>query len=136
MILLRALLAALAVGSAAPGAWAALAPRSFYDDFPGPRSWVSELPPYNHHLVTDVGAFYLAFTVLFLWAALRPHPALVVPLCSAWGLFAAAHLGWHVTHLQGFGAADAMGQTVSLALVLATVLAALVLARRSQEASR
>jgi len=38
------------------GFWALLAPRSFYDDFPGGgRSWVSALPPYNEHLVRDVG---------------------------------------------------------------------------------
>jgi hypothetical protein len=130
MSLLRALLAVLALGAAVPGAWAMLAPRSFYDDFPGPRSWVSELPPYNAHLVTDVGAFYLAFTVLFAWAALRPDRALVLPLCTGWALFGSVHLAWHVTHLEGFNTLDAIGQTASLVLVLVVALAAGALAVR------
>ena len=124
MSLLRALLAVLALGAAVPGTWAMLAPRSFYDDFPGPARWVSELPPYNAHLVTDVGAFYLAFTILFAWAALRPDRALVLPLCISWTLFGSAHLAWHVTHLEGFSTGDAIGQTTSLVLVLAATLAA------------
>jgi hypothetical protein len=134
--LLRALLAVLALGAAVPGAWAMLAPRSFYDDFPGPTSWVSGLPPYNAHLVTDVGAFYLAFTILFAWAALRPDRALVLPLCISWTLFGSAHLVWHVTHLEGFSPADAIGQTASLVLVLAATLAAAALALRPASTAR
>jgi hypothetical protein len=134
--LLRALLAVLALGAAVPGTWAMLAPRSFYGDFPGPSSWVSELPPYNAHLVTDVGAFYLAFTLLFAWAALRPDRALVLPLCTGWALFGSAHLAWHVTHLEGFSAIDAIGQTTSLVLVLVAALAAAALAIRLSTSDR
>lgn len=46
----RALLAVLALSAALPGAWAAAAPHSFYDSFPGARHWVRLLPPYNGHL--------------------------------------------------------------------------------------
>lgn len=128
---LRALLAALGLAALPPGAWATLAPRSFYDDFPGAGHWVARLPGYSEHLVTDVGALYLAFTLMFAWAALRPARGLVLPLCAAWALFGALHLGWHATHLGAFGTADATAQTVSLAGVLAATLAALVLARRA-----
>jgi hypothetical protein len=130
-VILRALLAALSLSAAVPGAWATLAPRSFYRDFPGAgRHWVAELPPFNEHLVTDAGAFYLAFALLFAWAAWRPARALVVPLCAAWGLFSALHLGWHVSHLDGFSTADAVAQTASLALVLALAAGAAATARR------
>ena len=78
-----------------------------------------------------MGAFYLAFTLMFAWAALRPARALVVPLCVAWALFSTLHLGWHVTHLDAFDTPNAIAQTVSLAGVLAATLAALVLARRA-----
>jgi hypothetical protein len=132
---LRAVLAALALGAAVPGAWAAFAPRSFYDDFPGTGHWVSRLPAYSEHLVMDVGAFYLAFALMLGWAALRPAPALVIPLCSGWAVFCAVHLAWHATHLEGFGAANAIGQTAALAAVLAATLAALVLARRARHAA-
>ena len=132
---LRALLAALALGAAFPGAWAAVAPRSFYGDFPGAgRHWVDRLPDYSEHLVTDVGAFFLAFAVLFAWAAARPAPALVVPLCVAWTVFSAVHLVWHVTHLDGFPTSDAIAQTVGLAAYAAAPVAAIVLSSRSRPA--
>jgi hypothetical protein len=54
---------------AAEAAWVAvpalLAPRAFYDSFPLGASWVEMLPPYNEHLISDVGGFYLAFALLF-----------------------------------------------------------------------
>ncbi len=94
---LRAVLAALALSAAVPGAWAAAAPRSFYDGFPGAgRHWVDRLPAYSEHLVTDVGAFYLAFALLFAWAAARPARELVIPLAVAWSLFSTIHFAWHV----------------------------------------
>ena len=128
---MRALLAALAVSAAYPGLWAALAPRSFFDEFPGAgRHWVAELPAYNQHLVTDVGAFYLGFALLLAWAAWRPSRELVVPVCSAFALFSALHLAWHSAHLDGFATADAVLQSASLAAVLIASAGAVVLARR------
>ena len=116
---LRALLVVLAVSAAVPGLWATLAPHSFYAGFPGGAHWVDRLPPYNQHLVTDVGAFYLAFAVLFAWAATTLQRALVVPVCVAWSVFSAIHLGYHAAHLGGFTTADAVGEIVALAVVLA-----------------
>jgi hypothetical protein len=128
---MRALLAALAVSAAYPGLWAAVAPRSFFEDFPGAgRHWTAELPAYSEHLVTDVGAFYLAFALLFAWAAMRPSRELVVPVCTAFALFSAIHLAWHSAHLGGFPATDAVLQTASLAAVLVASAGAAVLAAR------
>lgn len=132
MIALRALLAGLALSSAVVGAWAALAPRSFHADFPGGgRHWVDRLGGYSEHLVTDVGGFYLAFTLLFAWAAVRPARALVLPLASAWALFSTIHLAWHSSHLGAFATGDAIAQTASLAITLAAALAVIALARRA-----
>ena len=125
MTALRLAFAWVATANLIVGAQAALAPRSFYDDFPLGAGWVAELPAYNQHLTTDVGAFYLGFGLLFAWAAWRPQRALLVPLSFAWALTAAIHLLYHVTHLDGFGVADAIAQTVTLVLVLAVPLAAL-----------
>jgi hypothetical protein len=116
----------LAATSAFTGIPAALVPRSFYDDFPLGRSWVTLLPPYNEHLIGDVGGFYLAFTVLFGWAAVSLQRALVVPLCTAWTLAALLHFGYHATHLDGWDVGDAVAQTVALGLVLLAPVAALV----------
>jgi hypothetical protein len=129
LALLRGLLAALALSAAVPGAWATLAPRGFYADFPGPTQWVALLPPFSAHLVADVGAFYLAFAALLAWAALRPEPALVRPVAAAWALFNALHTGWHVAHLEGFPVGDAIGQTAGFAVLLAATWAVARLAR-------
>jgi hypothetical protein len=54
--LARTALVVLALSAAFTGLPAALAPRTFFDDFPFLSAWVELLPPYNEHLVTDVGA--------------------------------------------------------------------------------
>ena len=128
---MRALLAALAVSAAFPGAWATFAPQSFYDDFPGAgRHWTAALPGYSEHLVTDVGAFYLGFALLLAWAAWRRSGELVVPVCSAFALFSALHLVWHIGHLDGLETVDQVLQTASLAAVLAASIGAVALAYR------
>jgi hypothetical protein len=125
----RALLVLLAVSAAVPGLWATLAPHGFYTGFPGAAHWVDRLPPYNQHLVTDAGGFYLGFAVLFAWAAVTLRRALIVPACVAWSVFSAIHLAYHAAHLAGFPTADAIGELVALAAVLALPAAVVVLTR-------
>jgi len=114
----RVALALLLLTAASIGLTATLAPHTFYDDFPFLRHWVDLLPPYNEHLVTDVGGLYLGFAVLFAWAAWTLQPTLVRAACSAWLLTAAIHLVFHATHLDDFGAGDAIAEVASLALLL------------------
>jgi hypothetical protein len=130
----RVAMGLLALSAAVTGLPAAVVPRTFYDDFPFVASWVDKLPPYNAHLVTDVGGFYLAFALLFAWAAWRPGRALVVPLCWAWALAAALHLLFHVTHLDGMGTVDAIAEIGGLAAVLALPFAALAALRTERVA--
>ncbi len=114
----RGALTFLLFSAASIGLVAAFAPHTFYDDFPFLRHWVELLPPYNEHLVTDVGGLYLGFAVLFAWAWRTLQPTLVRAVCCAWLLTATLHLIFHVTHLEGFDTGDAIGQVVSLALLL------------------
>ncbi len=114
----RAAMAILLLSAASIGLVATLAPHTFYDDFPFIRHWVDLLPPYNEHLVTDVGGLYLGFAVIFAWAAWKLEPTLVRAVCAGWLLTEALHLGFHATHLDGFGTADAIGQVASLAFLL------------------
>ncbi len=114
----RIALAVLALSALSVGLPATLAPHAFYADFPFLAHWVDRIPPYNEHLVTDVGGLYLGFGAMFAWAAWRPHPALVRPLCAAWLLAAALHLGFHATHLDNFDTADAVAELTSLAFLL------------------
>lgn len=46
------------------GAWALLAPASFYRAFPLGRAWVAVDGPFNEHLLRDVGGLFLALTVV------------------------------------------------------------------------
>ena len=107
------------------GAVAAIAPHTFYADFPFFANWVEMLPPYNRHLVTDVGGLYLGFAVLFAWAAVTLEPTLVRAACAAWLLAATLHLIFHATHLSGFGTADGVAEIASLAFLLAPPLVAI-----------
>lgn len=101
------------------GLTAAILPRTFYDDFPFVAHWVELLPPYNEHLVTDVGGLYLGFAVLFAWAAWTLDRTLVRAVGVAWLLTATLHLIFHSGHLDGFGTTDAIAEIASLALLLA-----------------
>ncbi len=121
----RAALIVLLISGLAVGLPATFAPEAFYDDFPFLRHWVDLLPPYNEHLVTDVGGLYLGFAVLFAWAARSPQPTLVRAACSAWLLAAAIHLFFHATHLENFGTGDAIAEIASLAFLLAPPLVAI-----------
>ena len=107
------------------GLTATVLPETFYEDFPFLASWVSLLPPYNEHLVTDVGGLYLGFAVLFGWAAWTLERALIRPLCLAWLLAAGLHLLFHAGHLDGFSTADAIAELASLSLLVGAPLVAL-----------
>jgi len=115
---------------------ALLAPRYFYDSFPLGASWVDLLPPFNQHLISDVGGFYLAFALLFGWAAVTLRRPLIIPLSIAWSIAALVHFIYHVTHLDGFDTAAAIAQTVGLALVLALPLIAAAAAPHERPPAR
>lgn len=80
-----------AVFTVVTGAWALLAPRSFYET-------VGTYPPYNRHLFHDAGAFQLGIAAALV-AALAGRTALAVGL---WGGAVGASLhafpiGWTPT---------------------------------------
>ncbi len=114
----RLALAYLGATAALIGLTAALAPHAFYDDFPFIAHWVDLLPPYNEHLVTDVGGLYLGFALLFAWSAWSLERVLLRAVCFAWLLTATLHLVFHVRHLDGFSTNDAVAEIASLALLL------------------
>lgn len=114
----RAALAVLALTALSIGLPASFAPESFYDDYPFFASWVSLLPPYNQHLVTDVGGLYLGFALVLGWAAWTLARELVRAVCAGWALMALLHFVFHATHLDGFSTADAIAELTGLGLVL------------------
>lgn len=129
----RLALGLLCVASLSIGLTATAFPRVFYDDFPFLTQWVELLPPFNEHLVTDVGGLYLGFAILFGWAAWTFEPPLVRPLCFAWLVTAGLHLIFHAGHLEGFGTADAIAEVASLALLVVPAPVALWACRSEGE---
>lgn len=108
----RLLLTALALGAGVVGAWAALAPASFYADFAFGRAWVALDGPYNEHLIRDVGALNLSLAVVTVAALVRTE--LVRVAAAATLAFAVPHLAYHATHMDPFGPVDVVAQLAVL----------------------
>lgn len=125
--LVRITLLYLALNGLLVGAWAALAPRSFYDDFPGGgMSWVSVDGPYNEHLVRDVGGLFLLGGVIALGATIWLTPVFARVVGVGWLVFAALHLGYHLRHLEVYPGDEQVMNTVSLSLAVVAALIAVV----------
>jgi hypothetical protein len=113
----RVLLVLMALTSGFIGLWALLAPRSFYDDFPGAgRPWVSADGPYNEHLVRDVGGLNLALTVVAVVAAIVLGRVIVRTAAVATLVYAIPHLAYHSAHTDLYETSDAFATIVSLAI--------------------
>jgi hypothetical protein len=118
----RAGLGILAVVQAVVGFWALLAPASFYGSFPAfGHAWVALLPPYNEHLIRDVGALNLALAVPLTAAAVTGQWLLSAVAIGSLAAFAVPHAVYHALHLDGFSTFDAVAQTVGIGLHLALV---------------
>ena len=95
------------------GAWAFLAPRSFYDR-------AAPFPPYNVHFVHDIGAFMVGLGAVILCALLLTGGTLRVVLTGT-GLGAVVHL---LSHLADYEIRDTPADLVLPALVAVVTLAA------------
>ena len=133
-LVVRIGLGVLAVSGAVLGVWAGLAPRSFYDDFPGfGRHWVSVDGPYNEHLVRDVGWLNLALTVVTVWAMVTLARSLVLAILVGWLVVDLPHLVYHAANLDGLSTGDGTAEIISLALGPAIAAALLVLVARGDD---
>jgi hypothetical protein len=107
----RVLLGVLAVSEALIGGWALFAPASFYRSFPAAgHGWVALLPPYNEHLIRDVGSLSLALTVVLAAAAVTGQRLLSAVAVGAFAAYAVPHMIFHSFHLEGFSAGDAVAR--------------------------
>lgn len=128
---LRVILIVLGVGNIPVGAWAAFAPRSFYDDFPGfGRHWVRVDGPYNEHLVRDFGALNLALAIVTIAAAITLARPLVIAVAIAWLAWGIPHLVYHSRHLDVYDTTDQVLNVVLLSALPVLAVAALVLTLR------
>ena len=129
----RVLLIVVGIGNAVVGLWAAVAPQSFYDDFPGAgRHWVAVDGPYNEHLVRDVGVLNLALAAVVVAVLLRPERYLVMIVAAAELVYSTPHFLYHLAHLDLFESGDQVALIVSLGV---SVLAPIALLYRSSRQS-
>lgn len=126
----------VAVGQAEVAIWGLLAPRSFFDDFPGAgRHWVSALGPYNEHLVRDYAAAELGFAVLLVGAAVWFERRFVVLAGLAFLAGTVPHFAYHLTTTGSFSTLDNLGSLGAFVLELVLVSAAVVVVTRQPEGS-
>ena len=99
----------------APGIWAFVAPHSFYDQ-------VATFPPYNRHLLHDIGAFQIGIGIALL-LALRWDDAQFAVLSGA-GVGASVHV---ISHIIDRDLGGDSGQTAMFALIAVLLLVAAAL---------
>ena len=134
----RAILVVLATPGVVVGAWAELAPGSFYPTFPlGHWRWLTRLGPYNEHLVRDFGGLNLSLAVLTLAAAIALTRGLLITTAIAWEVYSIPHLTFHLLHPIPIPALQAGLNLVALAGAVVGPPVALLLGAASQtEAQR
>jgi hypothetical protein len=95
----RAGLAALGLVELSWGGWAYFAPAQFFADFPGfGHRWTAAYPPYNQHLIADLGATFLTIGALLVVAAALDDTRITTVVLAGAMLFNLLHLVFHATH--------------------------------------
>ncbi|WP_067538878.1 hypothetical protein [Nocardia crassostreae] len=116
------------------GLWAVLAPRSFYEDFPGfGLHWVSPDGPFNHHLVGDVGAFFLALGAISAFALYYRDSMIGRAAGLGWLVFGVPHFIYHVAHRpEAMSTGSYVFSLISTLIPTALGLACLLVAPRER----
>jgi hypothetical protein len=127
-----ALLGVLYLAGAVP---ALLAPRWFFDRFPGlGQRWTAAYPPFNQHLVADLGATFATMAALLLVAAWLGDRRVAVVVLAGVLVFSTLHLVFHATHHGTLAGVDLVASLVALALGVLVPAALLVAVARTQRA--
>ena len=126
----RIALAYLALVSIEIGVWAQLAPRSFYDHFPGlGRAWVSVNGPYNEHLVRDVGGLNLGLAAVLVVAFITLSRPTIVAASVASLLYGIPHLVYHIANTDGLANSDIAISLGGLALFAVLPIALIMVSK-------
>lgn len=129
---LRGGLIALAALQTFASAWQYIFPRSFYDDFPT----VNLDPPYNEHLITDIGGLGLALAGILWFAAWALDNKVMISALIGYLIYAALHFLFHVRHFEHFSLPEALGVGTGLGAEVVLAVALLYLAGRVYQAQR
>jgi hypothetical protein len=107
------------------GVPAVVAPQWFFDHFPGAgQHWTAAYPPYNEHLMTDVGVAAITLGGMLIAAVLIGDRKVTALVLGAVAFYEALHLAYHVVH-RGHMSAPSNG--LSLAALAVGVLFPLAL---------
>jgi hypothetical protein len=122
------------------GGWAYLWPAHFFETFPGfGHHWTAAYPPFNEHLVADLGATFLTVAFLLGVAAVSRTPGVVRLALGAVLVFNTLHLLFHLLHhdeLTGVDLAASLTTLVLGVLAPAGLLALTWPATRTPESPR
>jgi uncharacterized membrane protein len=121
---------AIAVPQLVTGAWAVVAPKHWFDHFPGigPMLVAAE-PPYNAHLASDAGAGFLAAGVAVAVAAILGRRMLMVFALGIYAVGALPHVLYHaINPAPDLTSAE---NTVSVMMLATGLAAAAVFASRT-----
>jgi hypothetical protein len=129
----RIALGYLAVVSLEIGLWAQLAPRSFFDHFPGfGRAWVNVNGPYNEHLVRDVGGLNLGLAAVLIVALLTLSRPTILAAAIASLLYGVPHVIFHIANTDGLATSDVVASVGGLILFAVIPIALLVVSRNDR----
>ena len=134
---LRAFLLLLAIPQLAIGVWALADPQGWFTTFPGGgREWLPLYGPFDEHLVTDVGAYFLALGALLVMAAIWIERRLVIAAAITYLVFAVPHFIYHLGADDRLTSGDQVinGITTGLSVFAAAML--VVLSRELAPAQR
>lgn len=108
------------------GVAAVAAPQRFFESFPGfGPGWTAAYPPFNEHLMVDVGAAFTAFGVLLLAAAVLADRRVTAVVLIGVVVFSAIHLGYHAVRHGELAGPTLAGGLASLLLGVLIPLALL-----------
>jgi hypothetical protein len=104
---------------------AVVAPKWFFGHFPGAgQHWTAAYPPYNEHLMTDVGVAAITMGAMLIVAAVIGEPRVMALALGAVAFYEALHLVYHLLHR---GQMSDSSNALSLAGLLAGVVFPLAL---------
>jgi hypothetical protein len=110
------------------GIWARFWPRDFFDEFPGfGHRWTAAYPPFNEHLVTDLGSTFITLAFLLAVGAAIDDRRLRLVVVSAVLLFSVSHLAFHLGHRGSMAAFDLGASLATLAAGAAAPVALLAI---------
>jgi hypothetical protein len=131
----RGVLAVIGLAGAEVSVWALIAPKHFFEHFPGGgRHWLSALPPYNEHLLRDYAAGVFAVTVLALWAAVAGDRRLIQAALVASAALAAPHIAYHLTTIDSYSLGDNLASFLILGFSFVAPVVVLALMARARAA--